>query len=178
MWNYELGMARRLLNDRLSVELTGFTAKGENLILTEGQFPNVENRNSGDFQNRGIEFESRYSVSSHVRLTGNYSFLHMDEPIVSSPEHQAFVECTYSIGALSLKSSITHIGSLYTAVSPQATETETYTLLNARLSIRPHADVEIFVSGENLTDESYEINKGYPMPGVTVSGGIHLHHFL
>jgi iron complex outermembrane receptor protein len=178
MWNYELGLARRFLNERLNVEITGFIAEGENLIMTEGQFPNVENRNSGDFHNSGLEFEGRVSVSPRLRLAANYSYLAMDEPIVSAPEHQAFVECSYSTGILSLRGSVTHIGTLYTAVSGQRPESESYTLLGARLSVRPVTDVEIFLSGDNLTDESYEINKGYPMPGTTVSAGIHLRQIL
>jgi len=178
MWNYEVGVAQRFLENRLNVELTGFVADGENLILTEGQFPNVQNRNSGDFQNQGIEVESRFALSPNIQLTGNYSFLDMDEPIVSSPEHQAFVECAYSQEFFTLSSSLTHIGTLYTSVSNEQAESETYTLLNARLSVRPLSTVELFVAGENLADEPYEINKGYPMPGATVMAGVHLHHFL
>jgi outer membrane receptor protein involved in Fe transport len=171
-------VTQRFLQNRLDVELTGFVADGENLILTEGQFPNVKNRNSGDFRNRGIELESRFALSPNVQLTGNYSLLDMDEPIVSSPEHQAFVECAYSEEFFTLSGSLTHIGTLYTSVSDEEAVSETYTLLNARLALRPLRTVELFVAGENLTDEPYEINKGYPMPGATVMAGVHLHHFL
>jgi iron complex outermembrane receptor protein len=178
MWNYELGIAQRFLNDRINLELTGFTAEGENLILTEGQFPNVENRNSGDFRNSGFEIESGFALSRSIHFTGNYSFLDMDEPIVSSPEHQLFAECAYSSGPISLSANVTHIGGLYTSVSGDQTENETYSLLGLRLAYRPLRGAEIFVTGENLTDESYEINKGYPMPGATVLAGVSLHNFL
>ena len=32
--------------------------------------------------------------------------------------------------------------------------------------------LEIFVKGENLLGQNYEINSGFPMPGATVFGGI------
>jgi len=178
MWNYELGIAQRFLNDRINLELTGFTAEGENLILTEGQFPNVENRNSGDFRNSGFEIESGFALSRSVHLVGNYSFLDTNEPIVSSPEHQLFAECAYSSGPISLSANVTHIGGLYTSVSGDQTESETYSLLGIRLAYRPIHGAEFFVTGENLTDVSYEINRGYPMPGATVLAGVSLHNFL
>lgn len=31
--------------------------------------------------------------------------------------------------------------------------------------------VSLFVKGENLLDQTYEINAGYPMPGITFFGG-------
>ena len=102
----------------------------------------------------------------------------MDDPIVSSPEHQVFAECSYSSGPISLSGNVTHIGTLYTSVSGGQTESETYTLLGARFAYRPTHGAEIFVTGENLTDESYEINKGYPMPGVTILAGISLRNFV
>ena len=35
--------------------------------------------------------------------------------------------------------------------------------------------VELFVRGENLLAQRYEINAGYPMPKATVLGGVNLH---
>jgi iron complex outermembrane receptor protein len=32
--------------------------------------------------------------------------------------------------------------------------------------------MKLFVKGENLLDQSYEINDGYPMPGITAFGGV------
>ena len=35
--------------------------------------------------------------------------------------------------------------------------------------------VDVFVKGENLTNKKYNINYGYPMPGIIVFGGFNLH---
>jgi len=51
----------------------------------------------------------------------------------------------------------------------------TYFLLNAKVSYRvPMGPVEgeLFVAGENLTDTDYEYRPGYPMPGISVFGGM------
>ena len=41
-------------------------------------------------------------------------------------------------------------------------------------SIPYKGEAEIFLAGENLTNVHYEYLRGYPMPGITVMGGIGL----
>lgn len=54
------------------------------------------------------------------------------------------------------------------------------TLVNARLShhfnLRPLriSDSEVFLAVNNLFDKEYEYNKGYPMPGFTIFGGVNI----
>lgn len=172
MWNYELGIMRSWFDQRLSAELTGFLAQGENLIRTEGQYPNVQNRNTGEFRHRGMELEGRYRLSSNLRFTGNYSYLDMDDPLTSAPEHQLFAEATYTRGLFSLSADVQHVGTLYTLISDDGNEVQDYTVFNARTTVRPTSFLEIFVAGENLTDEEYEINYDYPMPTATVFAGM------
>ena len=43
-----------------------------------------------------------------------------------------------------------------------------------RASLRVNRLLTIFVRGENLLAERYEINAGYPMPRATVFGGLKL----
>jgi outer membrane receptor protein involved in Fe transport len=59
------------------------------------------------------------------------------------------------------------------AVSPDA-----YTLVNVSAAYRlldtDLTKLDIEITGENLTDEDYEEEEGYPMPGAMVFGGIRL----
>ncbi len=53
-----------------------------------------------------------------------------------------------------------------------------YNLFNAHLAWTclntPKQTIEIFISGENLTDENYELRKGYPMPGISGTLGVRM----
>ena len=49
-----------------------------------------------------------------------------------------------------------------------------FVLWNLRASLRVNRLLTIFVRGENLLAERYEINAGYPMPRATVFGGLKL----
>ncbi|MGL4853572.1 MAG: TonB-dependent receptor plug domain-containing protein, partial [Phocaeicola sp.] len=51
---------------------------------------------------------------------------------------------------------------------------ERFTLWNLRGSFRVSSWLELFAKGENLLNQSYEINLGFPMPGASVMGGVHV----
>lgn len=56
-------------------------------------------------------------------------------------------------------------------VTVNTDKVDSYFLLNGKVSydfyIQPlKLGVEVFVAGENLTDDNYEFKKGYPMPGI------------
>jgi iron complex outermembrane receptor protein len=46
--------------------------------------------------------------------------------------------------------------------------------VNARLSARPLKQLEVFVSANNLLNQQYQINYGYPMPGIYFNGGFNV----
>jgi iron complex outermembrane receptor protein len=52
--------------------------------------------------------------------------------------------------------------------------TQNYALLNARLTARPLEFLELFISGNNLLNEQYEINYGYPMAGINFNTGFNV----
>ena len=52
--------------------------------------------------------------------------------------------------------------------------TENYGLLNMKVSCHLSKWLDVFVKGENLTDKTYQIVNLYPMPGITVFGGVNL----
>ena len=66
---------------------------------------------------------------------------------------------------------------LYTSVVTNGRGTETtedFVLWNLRGQFRVLKWLDIWVRGENLLAQRYEINTGYPMPGATVMGGINI----
>jgi iron complex outermembrane receptor protein len=171
MWNYDVSVEQFLLDKKLSLELTGFIADGENIIQREGTFGNFHNENSDAFNNKGVEFSVKWNVLKGLYLHGNYAYLHTEKPLLYAPQQQANVSANYSFKMLNLNVGYQYVKDVYAAIGAMP-EKSSYGLLNARVGFRPIKHINIFVKGENLTNAGYAIIAGYPMPGATVMGGV------
>ena len=127
--------------------------------------------NTGEVENKGFEITANYRLTNSVRFSANYSFLDMKHPVLSAPEHKLYVSGNYHEGRWNISTGVQYIGGLYTSVMPEIIR-EDFLLWNVRANYRVSEAVSLFVKGENLLDETYEINAGYPMPGITFFGGI------
>jgi iron complex outermembrane receptor protein len=172
MWSYEAGYLTSLFKEKVKLEATVYYQDGSNLIETVGQYPNVQYQNTGSFKHYGVEFSGSYQIITPLAFEGNYSWLHMDQPVSGAPVHKLYTALRYSPGKFSAKLSGMYIHDLYTNAALD--QKQTYFLLNARVSYQVLKFMNIWVSGENLLDQEYEINYDYPMPGITVIGGIDL----
>lgn len=175
MWNYEVSFSQRLLDGRLSYGVNLFYIDGKNLILT---LPNPNgsgrlNQNSGEIENSGVEAQVAYRFSTAWSLDANYSFLHMENPVVAAPEHKLYAGANFSKGRWNISSGLQYIAGLYTSVGETET-TEDFVLWNLRASFRAARWLDIWARGENLLAQKYEINAGYPMPHATVMAGMNL----
>lgn len=176
MWNYELAFSQRVLNGRLSYGINLFYIDGKNLIMT---LPNpagsgMLNQNSGEIDNKGVELQAAYRINGNWSVNANYSFLHMDNPVVAAPKHKLYGGASFTKGRWNVSSGLQYIAGLYTAVGNNP-QTEDFVLWNVRASFRAAKCLDIWAKGENLLAQRYEINAGYPMPRATVMGGINLH---
>lgn len=174
MWNYELAFSQRLLEGRLNYGVNLFYIDGKNLILT---LPNPNgsgmlNQNSGEIENFGVEISAAYRIDRHWSIDGNYSYLHMKEPVVAAPEHKLYAGANFSYARWNLSTGIQYISGLYTQTEPVMTED--FVLWNIRASFRISRWLDIWARGENLLAQKYEINAGYPMPRATVMAGINV----
>ncbi len=174
MWNYELAFSQRLLGGRLHYGLNLFYIDGKNLIM---RLPNPSgsgmlNQNSGAVDNAGVEAQVAYRISRQWSVDANYSYLHMDNPVVAAPEHKLYAGANFSKGRWDVSSGIQYIAGLYTAVGDNP-QTENFVLWNVRGSFRATEWLSLWARGENLFAQRYEINAGYPMPKATFAGGVH-----
>ncbi|MFA5650602.1 MAG: TonB-dependent receptor [Proteiniphilum sp.] len=171
LMNYEVSIQQSLMNNRLNLGVNLFYIKGDNMIqvaIVDGRPLNV---NSGEVENKGFEVTASYQATTSLRFSANYSWLDMVHPVLSAPEHKLYVSGNYSKGRWNVSSGLQYIGGLYTDVAPEEPLKEDFLLWNARLNYKLTEAVSLFVKGENLLDQTYEINAGYPMPGITFFGG-------
>ncbi len=170
MWNYEAGLLQRLMNNKISLDLTAFYAQGKNLIETVGQFPDIQNQNAGSFEHYGLEFQGKYMIFEDLNILLNYSWLHTDKPTLAAPEHQVFLQGNYKLKGFSFNLSANYISDLVTNAEPFSEES--FFLISARVSYTVKDFITFYLDGENLSDQQYEINYGYPMPEISVMGGV------
>lgn len=179
MWNYEISLAQRLAGGRFAYGVNLFYIDGSNMIVTvprEGATP--LNMNTGKIDNAGLELEASYAINTSWRVTANYSFLHMENPVIAAPEHKLYAEGCFTRGRWSVTSGIQYVAGLYTAVPTNGKgeyATEDFVLWNIRASFRMADMISLWVRGENLLAQQYQINAGYPMPRATVMGGVKFH---
>lgn len=179
MWNYEIAFSQRLLGGSLSYGVNVFYIDGKNLIMT---LPNPNgsgslNQNSGKIDNAGIEAQVAYRINGSWSADANYSYLHMDNPVIAAPEHKFYAGANFTQGRWSVSTGLQYVAGLYTSVviNGRGTETtENFVLWNLRGQFRATKWLDIWVRGENLLAQRYEINAGYPMPRATVMAGINL----
>lgn len=172
--NYELGVSRHTNDRRLKAGLTVFAVDGKNIIEVrpnDNPPPPVKRQNVGSFSNKGVEFEVNWQISNGFKLASNYSYLHLDKPRLAAPEHQFFINGTYSMNKFRANLSLQQIAGLYTLTGDNPVK-EDYTLANLMLSYQFTNNINFYVSGKNLLDQSYSINYGYPMPGITFFAGL------
>lgn len=167
IWNYELSWRQRL--GAFSYGINLFYLKGDNMIQTVER----KNVNTGEIENYGVELEAAWRVSPHLSITSNHSFLHMENKVVAAPEYKGFIGANYQLKRWNAVAGLQYISNLYTAVG-QNEQTENFCLLNASVSYALSSHLSLWVRGENLLAQEYEINLGYPMPRATFMGGVNI----
>lgn len=173
LMNYELSYLQRI-NDKINFELTAFHNEGSNMIKTimDGGIP--KNMNTGSFSNYGTEFLANMRVNKNLSFNVNYSYLYMENPIIASPEHQAFFSARYKIKKFTFSTNLQAINGLYTSVAQDDIRKVNYLVLNAKAAYNINNFISIYIYGNNLLNSKYEINYGYPMPGINIFGGLNI----
>ena len=174
LWNYELSFSQRLMDNRLSYGLNVFYINGENLII---RLPNPNgsgmlNQNSGEIENWGAEANVGYQFNPVWSVMANYSWLHMENPVLASPEHKLYGGVNFRKGRWSASTGIQYMKGLYTDLD--AATKENFVLWDMQGSFKATNYLSFYLRGENLLAQRYEINAGYPMPKATFMGGVNI----
>ena len=171
MWTYELSLSQKLLDGRLSYGVNVFYIDGDNFIMTQMVDGKPHNVNAGALRNAGVEAQAAWRIARDWSVDANYSFLHMENPVVAAPEHKLYVGGLFTHGRWHVSTGVQYVAGLYTQVGDSPVQ-EDFVLWNIRASFRILDWMSVWVRGENLLNWKYEINAGFPMPGANVTGGL------
>jgi iron complex outermembrane receptor protein len=166
--NYETGVSKTFFNNELTTEITFFTVNGDNMII---RVPMEGLRNSGEISNSGIEFSASAAPISGLTIESTFSYTNMENPVFATPESQFYFSANYKWNKFQLMASVQEINNLDNDPSPVVNK-EDYTLLKAKAVYNITPNLKWYVSGENLLNENYQVNRFYTMPGATVFSGI------
>jgi len=177
IWNYEIAVQKSLLEGRAHYGVNVYYLNGENLITINRVEGRPVRMNTNKVENFGIELNADYQIDSHWTANANYSYIRQSHDLLAVPRHKLYAEATCNIKKFHTSLGCEYVGHLLTQIATQnqTEEHENYVLLNARISYQITRPMRLFVRGENLLAQRYEINAGYPMPRATFMGGIQLH---
>ena len=164
---YELSWRHQLA--RITYGANIFYIKGDNMIQTV----NRQNVNTGEIENSGLELEATWHINKYWSINTNHSFLHMHRPVVAAPEYKGFLGANFNYHKWTVATDIQYLHGLYTSVG-DVERKESFCLLNATVSRPVVKNVTLWIRGENLLAQRYEVNLGYPMPRATFLAGVNV----
>lgn len=171
MMNYELSWKQDL--QKFSYGINLFYINGDNMIETVRIDGRPRNVNSGKIENTGAEIEATWRVTPTLTLTTNHSVLHMVHHVIAAPEYKGYLGATWHSGKWLITGGLQQLAGLFTDVSGNGTK-ENATLLHATVKYQVLKNLGIWVKGDNLLAQKYEINAGFPMPRATFMGGVNI----
>ena len=98
-------------------------------------------------------------------------------PVLAAPEHKLYAGALFTHGRWDVSTGIQYVAGLYTEVKVAGQgeyRTENFVLWNLRASFRAAKWLSVWVRGENLLAQRYEILAGFPMPRATVMAGVNM----
>jgi iron complex outermembrane receptor protein len=171
--SYDFTVTQRLLDSRLSMELSLYYIEGNNIVQVVMVDGSPQNQNVGEFANKGVDFTLNYRILNNLTLNTNYSYLYMDTPITGAPGNKFYAGLTYTPGRFTISAGAQVIDKLYLSTGENA-QTSNYTLVDTRIDYRALKWLDIFVKGDTLLVQKYETMLGFPMPRATWMGGVGL----
>jgi len=177
LYQYEISAAWHPDPSHFKLNVSLFQLWGRNLIMVTGVFPNVKNTNSGQFDHYGVELSGTWMPNSSWHFNGFYAYLHMDHPLPGAPKHHIAASAAYQIGKLTIETSVRQVSGLYLynpggVSSVSGAAAEHFTLLRMQCTLKPSKWFSLFIKGDNLLNQSYQMISGYPMPGITLMAGV------
>lgn len=171
IWNYETGILHTFAGNRMQAEVTLFAVNGDNLIVNAGTSGYL---NTGEVKNKGVEMALRAEPVEKLSLAATYSYIHMEDPVFATPTHHLFLSAAYRFNKLHLMADFQQVSDLDNDSSLTVENQVSYSLVNAKASYQINRYFKLYVSGKNLLDTDYAVNRYYPMPGTTVFAGLNV----
>lgn len=172
--NYETGFLKTFMDNRINAELTIFKVTGDNLIVAVPVNGASQYQNTGEISNTGIEFSCNAQATKNLLFNATYSFIHMENPVYATPEHHIYLNALFHSGKWQISGTVQQIINLDNEASSVVNKVN-YTLVQAKTMYRLNKNLKVYVSAENILNQTYAVNRYYTMPGTIFFAGINLY---
>ncbi|MBG87409.1 MAG: hypothetical protein CMO80_10975 [Verrucomicrobiales bacterium] len=176
---FEVGV-RQPLMQKLELGVTWFRHEFQDLIqfIDPDGFGPIPGRpqNINAALSQGVESTANLKLNERVELSGSYTYLtainkRTGQRLIRRPRHQFMANARWKvISKLMLHSGIQWV--LDRQDTGANIPNGDYVLLNAGANYQATKNVELWVRGENLTDDKFEYTSGFPALRLGVYGGI------
>jgi iron complex outermembrane receptor protein len=186
--HYEVGISHTF-EKKARIDLTFFYDDGRDRIVVSPPppFPPLLT-NIGKFSTRGVEGTVSVSPIEQLALFGGLTYMDPDpHDLPYAPQWTGSFGVNYRFfrgWQISLDGLYVDEHFVTSRARQRGTvntdKVDAYFLLNSKLTYDfaiPSSRVtcQAYIAGENLTDTDYEQKKGYPMPGISMMGGVVVH---
>ncbi|MCC8114648.1 MAG: TonB-dependent receptor [Bacteroidales bacterium] len=166
-WNQALGA--------FSYGASAYYMRGSNLIVQGVVIDDDGNEvsrniNTGKVRNWGAELWMAWDISQHFTVATNHSVLHMKNHIIGAPEYKGYLSGSWHQGRWSATVGLTQLSGLFIAEDSK----ENATLLDVTVDFAVSRSLTLWVRGDNLLAQRYQLIQGLPMPKATFMGGLTL----
>jgi vitamin B12 transporter len=194
-WSYDLGVEYSV--NKFTGMVTGFYIDSEDLIISDPN-DNYRGHNVGKARQYGYEVGLKYDMCKEVSHKINYTYTRAEDletyqNLIYRPVHNLNYAITVKpMKALKISADVSYVTStMYQVKHPGYSYEDYYTgdtvnvpaepdlylddycIVNARVDYQIMKYVSLWVKGNNLTNnDKYQLNYGYPMPGITGTAGI------
>jgi len=156
----------------LSAHLTYYHTRGNNLIETRGQWPDLRLQNAGEALFQGMEVALKYIPATGLHLGLNYSTFYSDIPVTCQPAEHLEVSATHHGSWYTLRYKFRWVKGVQNFINDAYITLPAYTVATLGLELVPFEFGHLFFTLDNLWNVDYQSMSGYPMPGRTVEGGM------
>lgn len=148
--------------------------KGDNLIQNDlGKF-----KNTGEYEFKGSEVFLSYAFNKYINTMAGYTYFNAGKHTQGRPEQKIDSEINFKVSKWSLSLNAMYIGEYY-AKDEKQDRLNDFVVVNAKLSYEVNENIKLYINGQNLTNQYYEIfidrqADKYPimqMPGTSIYFG-------
>ena len=154
------------------VDLATYRLKGDNLI--QFYFPDKKFRNVGSFDFTGIEAALKFRLTDHIQ--DRFSFTHQDVGSITgyNPQHRLINLLTFQNQKMHFTMKSRWVHNLFSENNHRQ-KLPDFFVVDLFGSAHLNQWVDLRFSLRNVTDEHYQMEFGYPMPGRNFETGLQFH---
>lgn len=182
--SWDAGLGQSLLDGRLTLDATLFRLDTKDLIDWVfvgvdpfgnylGQYQQVP----GKTTRHGVELSANWQATDWLTLTSSYTYTRAEDASGARrprvPKHDvALAAIVTPADQWTVSATAHYVNDTTDVMSGAPVKLDNYFLLNAKVAYQLADNMEVYVRGENLLNQDYQVIKGFGTPDISAYGGL------